>query len=62
MGRRRSALVRYCPGCGEKLKRARLDVYWCSACSNSWLLKNLGYESLEEAQAVSTGEELWDHG
>lgn len=41
----------YCPEChiSMKVKKARLDVYWCENCQTSWLIHKLSYNSFEEA-------------
>ena len=39
----------YCPKCGSPLKKARLDVYWCSTCEKALLIHGLSYKTFEEA-------------
>jgi len=38
-----------CPTCKGKIKKARLDVYWCSVCKQSWLLHKLNHKTLKDA-------------
>ena len=50
----------YCPNHPEvKLRKARLDVYWCDKCKKAWLIhKMLTYNSFEDAGKVSDWEQL----
>jgi len=40
-----------CPKCGFKVKKARLDVYWCENCNKAILIKFLStYKTIEEVR------------
>jgi hypothetical protein len=45
-----------CPGCNAvtKLRKARLDVYWCPICEGTWLIHKLSrYKTFEEASETN---------
>jgi len=44
---------------GTKLRKARLDVYWCRECRRAWLIHKLSsYKSFEEAAKTNYEEQL----
>lgn len=42
-----------CPKHKVRMKKARLDVYWCDECDHAWLIHKLtSYDTIEEASKI----------
>ena len=50
-----------CPKHGVKVRKAKLDTYWCDECDHAWLIHKLSsYKTLEEASHIPTRNEIYD--